>query len=214
VQHTFSFLLFCTTKTSNFLVTHYFYGGIVYVLTKDFVLWVHVHFSFFNATYLIFTLLQANSISHFLTASINFSCFNFFQRNSSPLFYITCSFSVTHMSRGSQRIFLKKIKDFSRTSFSNNVKHEVKTFQMCSWRGVCLLQYLPSLRYGSKGTSTNGKWTMPGTRKSYENTFMITKENLCIVVLSIIPLHKTSDLLFQIKGSFYSRSFQKYPRTW
>ena len=37
VQHAFSLLLFCTTKTSNFLVTHYFYGGIVYVLTKDFV---------------------------------------------------------------------------------------------------------------------------------------------------------------------------------
>ena len=51
---------------------------------------------------LIFTLL-ANSISHFLTASINFSCFNFFQQNSSPLFLITrsFSFSVIHMSRSS-----------------------------------------------------------------------------------------------------------------
>ena len=37
MQHAFSLLLFCTTKTSNFLVTHYFYGAIVYVLTKDFV---------------------------------------------------------------------------------------------------------------------------------------------------------------------------------
>ena len=35
---------------------------------------------------LIFTLLQANSIPHFLTTSINFSCVNFFQQNSSPLF--------------------------------------------------------------------------------------------------------------------------------
>ena len=67
---------------------------------------------------LIFTLL-ANSICHFLTASMNFSCFNFFQQNSSPLFLITrpCSFSVIHMSRGSHRIFWKKIKDFARTPF-------------------------------------------------------------------------------------------------
>ena len=54
---------------------------------------------------------------------------------------------------------------------------------------------------------------MPGTPKSYENTSMITKENLCIVVLSIIPLHKTSDLLFLNESSFYSRSFQKYSKT-
>ena len=67
---------------------------------------------------LIFILL-ANSISHFLTASISFSSFNFFQQNSSPLLLITrsCSFSVIHMSCGSQRIFGKKIKDFSRTPF-------------------------------------------------------------------------------------------------
>ena len=36
--------LFCTTKTSNFLVTHYFYGGIV--LTQYFVSCVHVRFYF------------------------------------------------------------------------------------------------------------------------------------------------------------------------
>ena len=76
------------------------------------------------------------------------------------------------------------------------MKHEVKTFKMRSWSGICLLQYLLSLSYGSKNTSNNEKWTMPGTPKSYENTFMMTKENLCVVVLSIIPLHKTSDLLF------------------
>ena len=54
---------------------------------------------------------------------------------------------------------------------------------------------------------------MPGTLKSYENTFMITKENLCIVGLSIIPLHKTSDLFFKNEGYFYLRSFKKYSRT-
>ena len=68
---------------------------------------------------------------------------------------------------------------------------------MRSWRGICLLQYLPSLRYGSKGTSNNGKWTMPGKPKSYENTFMSTKENLCIVLLSIILSHKTSKSFFK-----------------
>ena len=163
---------------------------------------------------LIFILL-ANSISHFLTASINFSSFNFFQQNSSPLFLITrsCSFSVIHMSRSSQRIFWKKIKDFQVLLFYNSMKHEVKTFKMHSWSGICLLQYLFSLRYGSKGTSNNRKWTIPGTPKSYENTFMMTKENLCVVVLSIIPLHKTSDLPFLNEGSFHSRSFQKYSRT-
>ena len=35
-------MLFCRTKTSNFLVTHYFYGEIViYVLTQYFVSCVH-----------------------------------------------------------------------------------------------------------------------------------------------------------------------------
>ena len=68
---------------------------------------------------------------------------------------------------------------------------------MRSWRGICLLQYLPSLRYGSKGTSNNGKWTMPVKPKSYENTFMSTKENLCIVLLSIILSHKTSKSFFK-----------------
>ena len=50
-------------------------------------------FAFFFALPLIFTLLAA-SISHFLTATIKFSCF--FQQNSSPLFFI--SFSVIHVS--------------------------------------------------------------------------------------------------------------------
>ena len=52
---------------------------------------------FFFALPLIFTLLAA-SISHFLTATIKFSCF--FQQNSSPLFFISfsSSFSVIHVS--------------------------------------------------------------------------------------------------------------------
>ena len=42
--------------------------------------------------------------------------------------------------------------------------------------------------------------------------FMFTKENLCIAVLSIIPLRKTC-FFFLNEGYFYSRSFQKHSRT-
>ena len=61
--------LFCRTKTSNFLVTHYFYGGI---LTQYFVSCVDVRFYF--SLPLSFTLL-ATSISHCLTAALNFHVF-------------------------------------------------------------------------------------------------------------------------------------------
>ena len=83
--------LFCTTKTSNFLVTHYFYGKLSYVLTRYFVSSVHVRFYF--SLPLIFTLLAA-SISHFLTAALNFPCFSSYE------FSITRSsyFSVIHVS--------------------------------------------------------------------------------------------------------------------
>ena len=85
MQHTFylSLPLFCTTtmlscstKMSNFLVTTYFYGFVEElscVLTRYFVSCVHVRFYF--SLPLIFTLLAA-SISHFLTAAMNFSCFS------------------------------------------------------------------------------------------------------------------------------------------
>ena len=66
-------MLICTTKTSNFLVKHYFYGGIVLCAsTQYFVSCVHVR-SYFSLP-LIFTLLAA-SISHFLTAALNFNVF-------------------------------------------------------------------------------------------------------------------------------------------
>ena len=55
---------FCTTKTSNFLVTQYFYGGIV----------VCAYQRFFSLP-LIFSSLAA-SISYFLTAAMKFSCFS------------------------------------------------------------------------------------------------------------------------------------------
>ena len=52
---------------------------------------------------------------------------------------------------------------------------------MCRWRGGRLLQYLPSLRHDTWGTSNNRKWTMPGTPKSYENTFMNNKK-ICVLL--------------------------------
>ena len=64
--------LFCTTKTSKFLVTHYFYGGIIVCAYQYFVSCVHVQFHF--SPLLNFTLLAAR-ISHFLTAALNFHVF-------------------------------------------------------------------------------------------------------------------------------------------
>ena len=65
-------MLFCRTKTSNVLVRHYFCGGIAYVLTQYIAFCVHVRFYF--SLPLIFTLLAA-SISHCLTAALNFHVF-------------------------------------------------------------------------------------------------------------------------------------------
>ena len=81
MQHAFSLFLplfcttttlFCGTKTSNLLVTHYFYGGIVVCAYPYFISCVHVRFYF--SLPLIFTLLVA-SISHCLTAALNFHVF-------------------------------------------------------------------------------------------------------------------------------------------
>ena len=75
--------LFCTTKTSNFLVTHYFYAEIVVCAYPIFCFQCSSRslfhffiftFAFFFITPLNFTLLAAN-ISHFLTAASNFHVF-------------------------------------------------------------------------------------------------------------------------------------------
>ena len=90
---------FCTRKTWSFLVTHYFvYGGIVACAHQRFCCLCSFCSLLFFALSLIFTLLAA-SISHFLTATMKFSCF-FSQKNSSPLFFISpsSSFSVIHVS--------------------------------------------------------------------------------------------------------------------
>ena len=93
VQHTFLFFFavvlhdtmpFCTTKMSNFQVTHYFYGGIVVC--------AYQRFCFLCSCSLLFSCgclfspscwallagcsLLATSISLFLTVTMNFSCFS------------------------------------------------------------------------------------------------------------------------------------------
>ena len=63
--------MFCTTKTSNFLVTQYFYGRIVVCVYPIFCLVCSCSLLFFTAAH--FHL--AGRISHFLTAALNFHVF-------------------------------------------------------------------------------------------------------------------------------------------
>ena len=95
--------LFCTTKTSNFLVTHYFNGGIAIImnLTQYFAKFLCSCLLLFLLA-LIYTLLAAPCWPlAFLIFSPRlwiFTCF--FLRNSSPSFSITrsSSFSFIHVS--------------------------------------------------------------------------------------------------------------------
>ena len=86
VQHAFclSLLLFCTTttllcrtKSSNFLVTHYFYGWIVVCAYPIFCLLCSCSLLFFTAPHfhLAGPSLLAASISRCLTAALNFHVF-------------------------------------------------------------------------------------------------------------------------------------------
>ena len=88
-------MLFCRTKTSNFLVTHIFMEELSYVLTQYFVSCVHVRFYF--SLPLIFTLVAANiSLSH---SRFECSCFSSYKIR--PLFFSITrsnSFSVIHVS--------------------------------------------------------------------------------------------------------------------
>ena len=69
--------LFCTTKTSNFLVTHYFYGGIVVCVYPIFCFLCSCSLLFFTAAHfhLAGHSLLAASISYFLTVALNFHVF-------------------------------------------------------------------------------------------------------------------------------------------
>ena len=99
-QHSYiSLPLFCMSKACNLLVTRiYFMKELAYVLSKNFVASVSVHFSFF----------QCHSFSPcWWLAFLIFSLplWNFHQQNFSPLFSSTCSscFSVIHMSVDKKR---------------------------------------------------------------------------------------------------------------
>ena len=83
--------LFCTTKTSNFLVTHYFYGGIVVCAYPIFCFLCSCSLLFFTAAHFHLAGRQHFSFSH---RRFEFPCF------SSNEFSITrsSSFSVIHVS--------------------------------------------------------------------------------------------------------------------
>ena len=65
--------LFCRTKTSNFLVTHYFYGGIVVCVYPIFCLLCSRSLLFFTAAHFHFAGRQHISLSH---SRFEFSCFS------------------------------------------------------------------------------------------------------------------------------------------
>ena len=69
--------LFCTTKTSNFLVTHYFYGGIVVCAYPIFCFLCSCSLLVFTGPHLHLAgrSVLAASNSHFLTVSLNFHVF-------------------------------------------------------------------------------------------------------------------------------------------
>ena len=69
--------LFCTTKPSTFLVTHYFYGGIVVCAYPIFCFLCSCSLLFFTGPHLHLAdcSVLAASNSHFLTVSLNFHVF-------------------------------------------------------------------------------------------------------------------------------------------
>ena len=69
--------LFCRTKTSNFLVTHYFYGGIVVCAYPIFCFLCSCSLLVFTGPHLHLAgrSVLAASNSHFLTVSLNFHVF-------------------------------------------------------------------------------------------------------------------------------------------
>ena len=69
--------LFCTTKTSDFLVTHYFYGGIFVCAYLIFCFLCSCSLLFSTAAHfhLAGRSLLATSICHFLIAALNFHVF-------------------------------------------------------------------------------------------------------------------------------------------
>ena len=89
--------VFCTTKTSNFLVTHYFYGGIVVYPYPIFCFPCSCSLLFFTAAHLKS---PCWPIAFLIFSPPLWISMFYFLRNSSPLFSITrsSSLSVIHVS--------------------------------------------------------------------------------------------------------------------
>ena len=68
--------LFCTTKTSHFLVTHYFYGGIVVCAYPIFCFLCSCSLLFFNAAHFHLAGRQHFSFSH---CRFEFPCFSSYE---------------------------------------------------------------------------------------------------------------------------------------
>ena len=103
-QHTFwyiSLLSFCMTKTRNFLVTKYFYGGIVVCARQKFCCLCSCSLLFFHCCSFSACWLLLAGCQHFSFSHCPYKIFMFFfQPNSPPLFSIPCSssFSIIHLS--------------------------------------------------------------------------------------------------------------------
>ena len=115
---------FGTTKTSNVLVTHYFYGGIVVCAYQRFCFLCSCSLLFFHCRSF------SPGRQHFSFSHRRYGIFMFFfQRNSSPLFSITrsSSFSVIHVSvniknnveKGSTLLFFFSLKVRAAMRFSS-----------------------------------------------------------------------------------------------
>ena len=124
--------------------------GLSYVLTQYFVSCVHVGFYF--SLPLIFALLTA-SISHFLTAALNFHVF--LPTNSSPLFSITrsSSFSVIHVS-----VYIKNNAEKDKTLLLFFPSKSPISFQIKPWVAFGLPYMLIELSYiGMPVVRTDGR---------------------------------------------------------
>ena len=91
--------LFCRTETSNFLVTHYFHGGIVVYAYSIFSLLCSCSLLFFTAAYFHLAGRQHFSLSH---SRLEFSCF--LPKNSYLLFLITRSSSFSQITAKKTRL--------------------------------------------------------------------------------------------------------------
>ena len=131
---------FCTTKTSNLLVTHYFYGGIVVCAYQRFCFPCSCSLLFFHCR--LFSPCWPLAFLIF-SPPLWISMF-FFLRNSSPLFSITrsSSFSVIHVS---VNIKNNAEKDTTLLLFFFSKGGHVISFQVEPWvafgRHTCWLSY-------------------------------------------------------------------------